>query len=62
MSKIIGLNISRTVIDGCQNLEASYGEICVECNKCGRYNGRDLKKEKSELIELLEKLDNNEKL
>lgn len=26
------------VLDSCKNLENSYGEICVKCNKCGRFN------------------------
>lgn len=25
------------VLDGCQNVESSYGEVCVQCNKCGRF-------------------------
>lgn len=29
------------VIDECQNVEESYGEICVQCNKCGRFNDED---------------------
>ncbi len=24
-------------LEDCQNLESSYGEICVQCNKCGRF-------------------------
>lgn len=24
---------------GCKNLKESYGEICVRCNKCGRFGG-----------------------
>lgn len=24
-------------LDGCENLMESYGEICVRCNKCGRF-------------------------
>lgn len=24
--------------DDCENLENSYGEICVKCNRCGRFN------------------------
>lgn len=24
-------------LDDCQNLDESYGEICVRCNKCGRF-------------------------
>ena len=41
--------ISIGVTDDCKNLEESYGEICVRCNKCGRFdeekaeeNGRGL--------------------
>ena len=33
-----------SALDNCKNLESSYGEICVRCNKCGRFN----KKEESE--------------
>ena len=25
---------------GCKNLKESYGEICVKCNKCGRFGRR----------------------
>ena len=25
-------------IKGCKNLVESYGEICVKCNKCGRFD------------------------
>ena len=25
-------------IDNCQNMMESYGEICVQCNKCGRFD------------------------
>ena len=35
--------ISIGVTDDCKNLEESYGEICVRCNKCGRFD-----KEKAE--------------
>lgn len=24
--------------DDCKNLEESYGEICVQCNRCGRFD------------------------
>ena len=30
--------ISIGVTDDCKNLEESYGEICVRCNKCGRFD------------------------
>jgi len=26
------------VVNECKNLIESYGEICVMCNKCGRFN------------------------
>jgi hypothetical protein len=32
------LYIDSSVIDHCQNLMESYGEICVGCNKCGRHD------------------------
>ena len=32
------LHITYSVLDNCRNLENSYGEICVKCNKCGRFN------------------------
>jgi len=31
------MNICIAAKDNCQNLEESYGEICVRCNKCGRF-------------------------
>ena len=30
--------ISIRVTYDCKNLEESYGEICVRCNKCGRFD------------------------
>ena len=30
-------HISLAVIDGCKNPD-SYGEICVRCNECGRFD------------------------
>ena len=33
--------IDYAVSDNCENLEQSYGEICVKCGKCGRvFNGQ----------------------
>lgn len=26
------------VLEGCKNVAESYGEICVHCNKCGRFD------------------------
>ena len=30
--------IDYAVTDDCKNPEESYGEICVQCNKCGRFD------------------------
>ncbi len=35
---ITNLHISIAVRDDCKNLAESYGEICVLCNKCGRFD------------------------
>ena len=32
------IHITYSALDDCQNLESSYGEICVRCNKCGRFD------------------------
>ena len=29
--------VDYAVSDNCQNLMESYGEICVHCNKCGKF-------------------------
>jgi hypothetical protein len=29
------------VSEDCQNYEESYGEICVQCNKCGRWDDKE---------------------
>ena len=42
----MGIYVSYAVTDDCKNLEESYGEICVRCNKCGRF---DKEKEESEV-------------
>lgn len=31
------MHIDYSVLDNCKNLKDSYGEICVQCNKCGRF-------------------------
>lgn len=36
----------------CQNLEESYGEICVKCNKCGRFDA-EKQTENEELFGIL---------
>jgi hypothetical protein len=35
---MLNIHISYGVTDDCKNLEESYGEICVKCNKCGRFD------------------------
>lgn len=42
-------HISLAVIDGCKNLEDSYGDICVRCNECGRFNEDDVKENDNEV-------------
>lgn len=32
------LFIDNAVSKNCKNLSESYGEICVKCNKCGRFD------------------------
>lgn len=32
------LFIDNVVSKNCKNLSESYGEICVKCNKCGRFD------------------------
>lgn len=46
-------------MDGCKNLKESYGEICVHCNKCGRFGGEKMD---NKAQELLEKIKNNVKI
>lgn len=41
------IHIDFSVTDNCINLEESYGEICVKCNACGRFN-EDIKEEKKD--------------
>lgn len=35
------IRIDYSIRDDCKNLEESYGEICVHCNKCGRWGERE---------------------
>ena len=39
------------VMDGCINLQESYGEICVRCNACGRFNKETQKEAQLKLYE-----------
>lgn len=44
-----------SALDGCENLMESYGEICVRCNKCGRFKApteEELKKEAEDEAEI----------
>jgi ribosomal protein L37E len=41
MEDKIFVHVCIAVSDDCQNFEDSYGEICVRCNRCGRFNGDD---------------------
>jgi hypothetical protein len=31
------IHLDFNVLPGCKNMEESFGEICVKCNKCGRF-------------------------
>ncbi len=31
-------HIDTAVLKNCKNTAESYGEICVKCNKCGRFD------------------------
>ena len=42
----MNIYVSYAVTDDCKNLAESYGEICVQCNKCGRF---DKEEEESEV-------------
>lgn len=35
---MLNIHVSYGVTDDCKNLKESYGEICVRCNKCGRFD------------------------
>ena len=39
-----------SAMDSCKNLAESYGEICVKCNKCGRF---DEQKQIEEMADIL---------
>lgn len=42
--------IDYAVTDDCKNLDGSYGEICVQCNRCGRFD-KDKTKEIEDKID-----------
>lgn len=42
---MLNIHMSYGVTDDCKNLEESYGEICVKCNKCGRFDKEEGKSE-----------------
>jgi len=33
----MNIHLDYAALDNCQNIEDSYGEICVKCNRCGRF-------------------------
>ena len=35
------LHITYSTTEDCKNMGESYGEICVHCNKCGRWEEQD---------------------
>jgi len=34
----MAIHICRRVSKHCRNFEASFGEVCVGCNQCGRFS------------------------
>ena len=44
----MNVHIDYSALDSCQNLEQSYGEICVKCNKCGRFNKKESEEKENE--------------
>lgn len=32
------IHVDYSPVENCQSLELTYGEICVKCNKCGRFD------------------------
>ena len=42
MGELVGF-IDFNVTKDCMNLEDSFGEICAQCNRCGRFDGRNKK-------------------
>lgn len=45
--------IDYSIIDDCQNLDHSYGEICVRCNRCGRFKKENIDDVEQRLDEIL---------
>lgn len=39
--KKMDIHCDFAVVKDCKNLEDSYGEICVKCNKCGRFDEKE---------------------
>lgn len=35
---MLNIHVSHGVSKDCKNKEESYGEVCVQCNKCGRFD------------------------
>ena len=46
---MLNIHVSYGVTDDCKNLEESYGEICVRCNKCGRFDEEKAENDKEEI-------------
>lgn len=45
---VMQVHICLSVRDDCKNLEDSWGEICVRCNKCGRFDDQEDDTEEAE--------------
>lgn len=42
---MLNIHVSCGVSKDCKNKEESYGEVCVRCNKCGRFDKEEGKSE-----------------
>ena len=34
-------NIDYKPLANCKSMKLNYGEICIQCNKCGRFNKKE---------------------
>ncbi|WP_264174104.1 hypothetical protein [Clostridium estertheticum] len=41
--------IKHSILDDCKNLKVSHGAICIQCNKCKRFDKKEIKYESEEI-------------
>ena len=42
------IHITYAPIEDCKSEYQTYGEICIKCNKCGRFDGKEDEEELNE--------------